>query len=728
MKQFKMVIYLFTLIFAFAFIAQAQSGVSYRMSTENQMFDIEPQALGSALKAYEMITDINLDYSEEIVKRKKTNGVRGTHTLSKALEKMLMGTGLSYMVTAQGLVALKETEAVELEKTVVTGTKTERFLENLPISVEVITREQIEAANIDTVQDALRFLTGVDARDTRGKVEMLGLDGKYTMYLIDSLDYSYTGSMGASTDFRDLPIELVERIEVVKGPSSSLYGSGAVGGVINIITRGAPKKPTYYVTGSFDAADNNILKFTGEQQPSVLGFTGGQTIDKFGFFINYDRRDAPERGLVAKNYQVNLDYEFNPTSKLTLKNRFGDRVITSTRSITEYDEPSISLEWKMKPDNLSNLALRGSYFSTTQKGRSAFTGEPSENETEKREGEVLYSRLLMGIHTVSLGYNYKYESVSQPNYHVEDEQGDHGLVIQDEIDFESVFAPLTIVLGTRIDHFDSWGTQFNPSAAALYKVPSPDLRFRAQAGMAFKAPTVAQLYRDMWSHGGWFMVNGNPDLEPEEAFGYQLGVEYRPVKNLSAKVTFFDTEVTDKITSYTTGEECEITPGEFIRILSYRNVPEDHTQVLTLDVSGQLGQHLSAKLGYTRIFEAEYSSDGDQFLTVQDRQRDNFTAEANVVNVGPAGFNLRGEYVGERWVSGGRGNPDVKAKGYWLAHAKLTLDIDKVVRYIYPDLPKNAGAHLSFAVNNIFDKEVESSGDTEGGGTSACLRIKIGCF
>ena len=99
----------------------------------HQIVDIESQALGSALKTYEMITDINLAYSEEIVKGKKTNGVRGTHTLTKALEKILMGTGLFYMVTAQGLVALKETEAVELEKNFLTNCPT--LVSNLRVDV-----------------------------------------------------------------------------------------------------------------------------------------------------------------------------------------------------------------------------------------------------------------------------------------------------------------------------------------------------------------------------------------------------------------------------------------------------------------------------------------------------------------------------------------------------------------------------------------------------------------
>ena len=129
------------LIFIFAPPAQAQSDLFYQMKAESQTFDIEAQSLKSALNAYERITGIKLQYPDEIVEGKETGGVRGKNSLAKALERILTGTGLSYTITAQGVVVLQKVEeekvterpAIELQKTVVTATKTAHALGALPV-------------------------------------------------------------------------------------------------------------------------------------------------------------------------------------------------------------------------------------------------------------------------------------------------------------------------------------------------------------------------------------------------------------------------------------------------------------------------------------------------------------------------------------------------------------------------------------------------------------------
>jgi outer membrane receptor for ferrienterochelin and colicins len=577
----------------------------------------------------------------------------------------------------------------------------------------------------------------VDVRGTGGNIEILGLDGKYTMCLIDGVDNnSFAGAMSRSTNFAEMPTGMIERIEVVRGPASSLYGSEAVAGIVNVITRTAPRQPAYSVTSSFDSATSKVLKFSGEEQQRTLGFSGGQQIGNLGFFIGYNKRDAEARGVETDNYRANLQYEFSPAYKLTLKSAYYDEVLTKIRGgkaiETGYRKPSIALLWEMKPDEVSSLKLKGAYSYFTKESLTEFTDTEYEQDAQKREGEILYTRPFGDSNLVTLGYNYKRELVNRPNYNVVGDQADHGLLIQDEIDFEPFFAPLTVVLGSRIDSYDSWGTHFIPSAAAIYKVSVPDLRFRASAGKAFKSPTVSQLYRDMWDHGGFLAVDGNPDLEPENSFGYQLGAEYRN-RYLMTKVTFYDNDVTNKIDGYMTDEMHPLNPEKEVPIYSYRNVPEDHTRNITVDAFSRLRSYLTARLGYTCIIEADASEEGDDFLRVLDRPKHKMTFEPDL-KVGALGINLRGEYIGKRWISGGRDEPDKKADGYSLAHAKFTLDVGKAIRHFYSGIPKTVTTRLSFAVNNIFDKKIEESGsgmmsgggDTEGVGRSARLGISIG--
>ena len=151
----------------------------------------------------------------------------------------------AFIPVAQAQDKGSEPLAVELEKTVVTATKTEHTLGDVPVAAEVITKEEIKAKNIKTVQDALIHLTGIKIRKScgswgnKGNVQMQGLDAKHTLILVDG--QRYYGGHGA-VDIHSISIEMIERIEVIKGPASALYGSDAIGGVVNIITRSAPKK------------------------------------------------------------------------------------------------------------------------------------------------------------------------------------------------------------------------------------------------------------------------------------------------------------------------------------------------------------------------------------------------------------------------------------------------------------------------------------------------------
>ena len=255
MKQVKTVIFLFVLIFVFASLAQAQSDVSYQMKAESQTFDIEAQSLPAALKAYERITGIKLEYSDEIVEGRKTNGVRGTNSLAKALERILTGTGLSYTINAQGAIALQKVEeekaaerpAMELEKMVVTATKTEIAVKDAPASVTVITADEIIKSGAKSFTQLLEKVPGSLIANDYGD----GMTGSvlfrghrhyeaagFTNILIDGMPIV---SSWGSAQFSLIPLGNIKRIEIVKGPSASLWGPYGVGGTINVITK-VPKK------------------------------------------------------------------------------------------------------------------------------------------------------------------------------------------------------------------------------------------------------------------------------------------------------------------------------------------------------------------------------------------------------------------------------------------------------------------------------------------------------
>jgi outer membrane receptor for ferrienterochelin and colicins len=152
--------------------------------------------------------------------------------------------GLTLATPPAGVWAQDAVEAVkeeyELEEVrVTTSTKTEHEIdEDVPVTVEVITKEELETAKVQTVQEALQYVSGVTVTTQKssyglGTVQMNGMPGPHTLVLVDG---QRVGAQGGAI-LEDFSTEMVEQIEIVKGPLSSLYGSDAMGGVINIITK-----------------------------------------------------------------------------------------------------------------------------------------------------------------------------------------------------------------------------------------------------------------------------------------------------------------------------------------------------------------------------------------------------------------------------------------------------------------------------------------------------------
>jgi outer membrane receptor for ferrienterochelin and colicins len=261
MRQLRMTMHLFIFTIAFVFLAQVQSMAAEQMDASELTYDIKAQSLKSALESYQKTSGINLAYSDNLVEGKMTDGVSGKKTSAKALTKILKSTGLTYMVSDQGTVVLKENRMVvaqreaeevttqkkeaeekeevkrplEIEEMVVTATRTGIEVKQVPMSVEVVTREEIDALDADHVIDILRFSTGVNFYKN---TMIRGFEGKHSLVLIDGRRIA-SGPYGGDPFW--FSTDNIERIEIVRGPASSLYGSDALGGVINIITR-RPKK------------------------------------------------------------------------------------------------------------------------------------------------------------------------------------------------------------------------------------------------------------------------------------------------------------------------------------------------------------------------------------------------------------------------------------------------------------------------------------------------------
>ncbi|MBU0988012.1 MAG: TonB-dependent receptor plug domain-containing protein, partial [Proteobacteria bacterium] len=201
----------------------------------------------------------------------------------KALKLYAIVIGIMSLLFTQLIWAEEKTEeTIKLEKIVITATKTEKKVEDAPGSVTVIDQEDLKKQNIQTVDDALNSLSGIFVKRTKGlmdsttSVRLRGFNGdQYTLILLDGqpLNDAYTGGL----DWGTIPVGNIERIEVIRGASSALYGGNAMGGVINIITK-TPEKLELETSGGYGTNDTWRYRLSA----------GDRFLDRLSLHVGYE--------------------------------------------------------------------------------------------------------------------------------------------------------------------------------------------------------------------------------------------------------------------------------------------------------------------------------------------------------------------------------------------------------------------------------------------------------
>lgn len=229
---------------------------------------------------------------------------------------LIVALGILCLATPRLAEAMQTVQnAVKLDEIVVTATRTEKRIEDVPGSVTVIDREDLEKKNIQTVDDALNSLSGVFVKRSKGlmdstaSIRMRGFNGdKYTLVLIDGqpLNDAYTGGV----EWGALPVENIERIEIIRGPASALYGGNAMGGVINIITK-TPEKLELKLTGGYGTHDTQRSRLSiGDRLWNRLGLQIGYEEEKTDGYESTPvvRSISSGTGNVSGGYPMNDKY------------------------------------------------------------------------------------------------------------------------------------------------------------------------------------------------------------------------------------------------------------------------------------------------------------------------------------------------------------------------------------------------------------------------------------
>ena len=442
-----------------------------------------------------------------------------------------------------------------------------------PAALSVVTRRQIEARGADNLLDALRGETGVSLQGRaiggRKVLSLRGMDSKHTLFLVDGRRVGASDGVIGHSDFQYdwIAVEDIERIEVVRGPMSVLYGSEALGGVVNVITRepGDTWRGSASVEGSRAEGGRG-----GDGQRLALRVDGPLALGS-GFYLRAGaaatrldalaspadpliselegrEKDDAWLGLAWRGEGQRVDFEHRAgreqrdagARERSGRRRYHDTVNHLERSLT-------SLGWEAAWTGASGLpagtgqlrAYRSRIDVENQRSAGVAVNPPQQIDDRVLEGQA---RLALGAHALTGGFEARNESLADPGLPGgESVSRSRALFLQDEL---AVTPSFNLTLGLRHDRYALFGHEWSPRMYGVWQV---DAAWTVKGGYSqgFKAPNLKQIVPGGRAEGPNTFL-GNPALQPERSRGTELGVGYAAGAT-QAQLMLFDQRVEDLI-------------------------------------------------------------------------------------------------------------------------------------------------------------------------------------
>lgn len=571
----------------------------------------------------------------------------------------------------------------------VTATKSAMSTAESPASVSVISAEEIKTKGATDVLEAVRGLPGVTLTGQgvggRKTINIRGADNQHTLILIDGKRVSATDDVVGHSDYQYewVPMENVERIEVVRGPMSALYGSEALGGVVNIITKQAGKKWTGNATarGDFSGQD-------GGDAHQVAASLSGPLSDKFSVSAAVeDYRSSPIalkenprlseiEGRERRSGSLNLsvrpweNHEFSVNVLETWETRSRDNVSGTTYYSDKYDirrsqrGAAYRGEWDVGGASPLRTELRYTQMEfdvESKRNNGVAPTRPQNLKDEIIDGSAVYA--VGAAHLLTVGGERRKETLTNAGLIGGSDSALHqAAYIQDEI---RLLKDLTLTVGVRADHHDTFGWEYSPRAYLVWKA-TDELTIKGGYGEAFRAPTLKQISPSYVGAEGPHTFYGNAAIRPETSQSWELGVDWRR-KGTSLTAALFHTDVKDLITTRLLRRQG--VRGYYI----YDNVNQARMQGAELGARQDLGDGFAAALNYTYLY-ATNEQTGEELTQ---RPKHSFAATLDWAD-GPWTAMTTVEYVGEQFFSTTTGQE--QAPGYALWHASAGYQINDNLR------------------------------------------------
>ncbi|MCL6247702.1 TonB-dependent receptor [Acinetobacter sp. ANC 4945] len=546
--------------------------------------------------------------------------------------------------------------AVKMETIVVSASGSQVNVKDAPASISVVTKEDIQRQPFNSLADVLSDLPGVTGGYSNAgagsKITFRGMPDKYTLILVDGKRIGNQSLLGHRPDKVDQDLnwitpDMIERIEVIRGSMSTLYGSEAVGGVINIITKKIPNKLTGSATVNYSKPDSSSRGETEQYGATV----SGPINDHFGFRLGVNRTDRAAdsdadggtSGSVADTVNGRLTWMLSDAQTLNLDASWGNDKSETIETAGEqfgYEMErygfGIGHEGHFANGLNTNIDL---YYNEIQNNDQSFVDD-EKVETKATETvldlKATQERQVFGKRNdLTVGAQYKYEQVSNSsnignlgldvdgnelvNNDLEPDTYSWSVFAEDQIHLQD---NLILTLGGRLDNYETFDLNFSPRGYLVYH-PTEAWTVKGGVSRSFRAPNLRErsgtsstgsmgmgcssLISIGYPGGGCQML-GNPDLEPETSTNYEIGFGYAE-DGYGLDVTYFLSDIQDLIQNRQLG----IAPNG-TWYTTQRNVEEARTSGIEMTFKLPFTTTVSFNGNATYMLESKNKVTGESLL------------------------------------------------------------------------------------------------------------------
>jgi outer membrane cobalamin receptor len=561
----------------------------------------------------------------------------------------------------------KKPEIHYKEEIIVTATLTEEKVKDCSASVSVLTEKDIKMSNVSNALNLLNFLPGVFIQRTgdfgRADVEIRGLGsrGRRIAIMVDGRPEKM-GLYGCTVT-HTFPLDNVSRIEVVRGASSVLYGSDALGGVVNIITKKIEEK-----------FDTGLTLSYGTHNTQQYLFQHGGNVNRLNYFFTFDKRKSdghlPNSNYDAQNFTGRFGYSLTDTVELTVQSKYFSGIKyepgTEFTPLTDYwndykrgaVDVTLSSKWEKSEAylkvyrNFGQHKLSDGWHSRdyTNGGVLRYTSHALTN-----------NELTTGVEFRSFGGKSLNSPVGEWDKH------EYAIFIHDQ---HTLWNRFILSAGARINKDSLYGTEFCPSLGLVFHV-SNGTSLRANVNKGFRSPQLNELY---------LFPSSNPDLKPEKVWSYELGVNHDFLPWLSGDLVFYTMKGDNLIAT-------QLNPNA-PPLYKFFNVDTFTFKGTECGLRAYFGNNLEGRFFYTYL-DPEENTQG------RAKHKVDFTAYYDKDKLSVS-FNA--QYVAGYYESNNHQNP---LSNYFTAYSKIDYQI-------IPNLD------IFLAIDNIFDEKYKIYVDLPG--------------